>query len=90
MVEEFSRWTAESFGQWIFHFRRNVLTRHFVGAHPAGSEEENRNKGATPKVKLPMDEKGYPVLPSWEAIDRGGLMYKKMVIGKFMSEMYGE
>ncbi|KAH9027300.1 hypothetical protein EDB84DRAFT_1563480 [Lactarius hengduanensis] len=72
MVEEFSRWTAESFG-----------------AHPADSEEESRNRGATPKVKLSIDENGYPVLPSWEAIDRGGLMYKKMVIGKFMSEMYG-
>ncbi|KAH9179081.1 hypothetical protein EDB89DRAFT_1901132 [Lactarius sanguifluus] len=65
MVEEFSRWTAASFG-----------------AHPADSEEENINKGATPKVKLLMDEN------SWEAIDRGGLMYKKMVIGKFMSKMY--
>ncbi|KAH9025353.1 hypothetical protein EDB83DRAFT_2319893 [Lactarius deliciosus] len=53
-------------------------------------EEENRNKGATLKVKLPMDENGYPVLPSWEAIDLGGLMYKKMVIGEFMSKtMYG-
>ncbi|KAH9166667.1 hypothetical protein EDB89DRAFT_2075607 [Lactarius sanguifluus] len=48
MVKEFSRWTAESFGD-----------------HPADS-----------------------VLPNWETIDRGGLIYKKMVIGQFMSEMY--
>ncbi|KAH9016604.1 hypothetical protein EDB84DRAFT_1567173 [Lactarius hengduanensis] len=71
MVEEFSRWTAESFG-----------------ARPADSGEDNRKRDATRKVKLPTDEKGYPALPSWEAIDREGLKYKKMVIGSFMSEMY--
>ncbi|KAI9431798.1 hypothetical protein H4582DRAFT_2084465 [Lactarius indigo] len=72
LVEEFSRWTAESFGE-----------------YPADSGEEDRKrKDKTPKVKLPMDENGYPVLPKWEDIDREGLMYKKVVIGKFMSEMY--
>ncbi|KAI9428306.1 hypothetical protein H4582DRAFT_2067823 [Lactarius indigo] len=74
LVEEFSRWTAESFGE-----------------YPADSGEEDRKrKDKTPKVKLPMDENGYPVLPKWEDIDREGLMYKKVVIGKFMSEMYRE
>ncbi|KAH9083384.1 hypothetical protein EDB83DRAFT_2309383 [Lactarius deliciosus] len=43
----------------------------------------------TLKVKLPIDKHGYPVLPNWETIDRRGLIYKKMVIGQFMSEMYG-
>ncbi|KAI9440947.1 hypothetical protein H4582DRAFT_2074735 [Lactarius indigo] len=72
LVEEFSRWTAESFGE-----------------YPADSGEEDRKrKDKTPKVKLLMDENGYPVLPKWEDIDREGLMYKKVVIGKFMSEMY--
>ncbi|KAH9012877.1 hypothetical protein EDB84DRAFT_1568967 [Lactarius hengduanensis] len=72
MVEEFSRWTAESFGD------------------PADSGEECIiKKDQTPKVKLPIDKHGYPVLPNWETIDRGGLTYKKMVIGQFMSEMYG-
>ncbi|KAF8268514.1 hypothetical protein EI94DRAFT_1700174 [Lactarius quietus] len=31
---------------------------------------------------------GYPMLPSWEAINRKGLSYKKLLIGKFMGEMY--
>jgi len=30
------------------------------------------------------------MLPSWEAIEDKGLMYKKYLIGKFMSEMYRE
>ncbi|KAH9020903.1 hypothetical protein EDB85DRAFT_2152752 [Lactarius pseudohatsudake] len=72
MVEEFSRWTAESFGD------------------PADSGEECIIKeDQTPKVKLLIDKHGYPVLPNWETIDCGGLTYKKMVIGQFMSEMYG-
>ncbi|KAH9030878.1 hypothetical protein EDB85DRAFT_2146392 [Lactarius pseudohatsudake] len=57
---------------------------------PADSGEDNRKRDATRKVKRPTDEKGYPALPSWEAIDREGLKYKKMVIGSFMSEMYRE
>ncbi|KAH9056389.1 hypothetical protein EDB87DRAFT_1579433 [Lactarius vividus] len=53
--------------------------------HPADSDEEDRKKkDKTPQVKLPTDEKGYPVLPSWEAIDHKGLMYKKVVMSKFM------
>jgi len=35
-----------------------------------------------------MNEQGYPVLPSWEAINCEGGAYKKSLIGKFMSEMY--
>ncbi|KAH9051045.1 hypothetical protein EDB87DRAFT_1695960 [Lactarius vividus] len=57
LVEAFSRWTAESFGD-----------------HPADSDEDQKKKDKTPEVKLLTDEKGYPVLPSWEAIDREGLM----------------
>ncbi|KAH9168202.1 hypothetical protein EDB89DRAFT_2074137 [Lactarius sanguifluus] len=73
MVEEFSRWTAESFGD-----------------HPANSSEEHIiKKDQTPKVKPLIDKHGYPVLPNWETIDHGGLIYKKMVIGQFMSKMYG-
>jgi hypothetical protein len=30
------------------------------------------------------------VLPSWEAIKLEGLKYKKLLIGKFMTEMYRE
>ncbi|KAH9028956.1 hypothetical protein EDB85DRAFT_2147569 [Lactarius pseudohatsudake] len=72
MVEEFSRWTAESFGDLA-----------------NSGEECIIKKDQTPKVKPLIDKHGYPVLPNWETIDRGGLTYKKMVIGQFMSEMYG-
>ncbi|KAI9433116.1 hypothetical protein H4582DRAFT_2082572 [Lactarius indigo] len=65
------------------------FSRWTAEEYPADSGEEDRKrKDKTPKVKLPMDENGYPVLPKWEDIDREGLMYKKVVIGKFMSEMY--
>jgi hypothetical protein len=30
------------------------------------------------------------MLPSWEAINREGLTYKKLLIGEFMKEMYRE
>jgi hypothetical protein len=29
------------------------------------------------------------MLPSWEDIEREDLLYKKLLIGKFMSELYG-
>ncbi|KAI9456959.1 hypothetical protein BJY52DRAFT_1187564 [Lactarius psammicola] len=72
MVKDFSKWTAKSFG-----------------ADPNDDiEEEGQRKDAAPIIKLATDKKGYPMLPSWEAIEDKGLMYKKYLIGKFMSEMY--
>ncbi|KAI9436453.1 hypothetical protein H4582DRAFT_2078612 [Lactarius indigo] len=72
MVEDFSRWTAESFG---------------VHASD-DSEEEGKGKDATPIIKLVIDKNGYPMLPRWEAIEREGLMYRKYLIGRFMGETY--
>ncbi len=43
-----------------------------------------------PIIKLVIDENGYPMLPSWEAIKREGLMYRKYLVGRFMGEMYSE
>jgi hypothetical protein len=37
---------------------------------------------------LKIDEKGYPILPSWEDIEDKELLYKKLFIGKFMGVMY--
>ncbi|KAI9441037.1 hypothetical protein BJY52DRAFT_1195315 [Lactarius psammicola] len=73
MVEDFSKWTAESFG-----------------ADPNNDiEEEGQRKDAAPIIKLVTDKKGYPMLPSWEAIEDKGLMYKKYLIGKFMKITIG-
>jgi hypothetical protein len=47
-------------------------------------------KNVTQNIKLPTDNQGYPVLPSWEAINSEGHKYKQCLIGKFMSDMYRE
>jgi hypothetical protein len=47
-------------------------------------------KNVTQNIKLLTDNQGYPVLPSWEAINSKGHKYKQCLIGKFMSDMYRE
>ncbi|KAI9438332.1 hypothetical protein H4582DRAFT_2057761 [Lactarius indigo] len=81
MVEDFSRWTAESFGGSLFCFKGRVHASD-------DSEEEGKGKDATPIIKLVIDKNGYPMLPRWEAIEREGLMYRKYLIGRFMGETY--
>ncbi|KAF8262443.1 hypothetical protein EI94DRAFT_1704760 [Lactarius quietus] len=71
LIKDFSRWTAESFG---------------VQPNNEGQDDGGRNKEKMPNIKLPIDSRGYPVLPSWEAINNEGLTYKKMLIGKFMKD----
>ena len=46
-------------------------------------------KKEIPEINLPKDKNGYPILPSLEEIDCHGLEYKKRLIGKFMSDVYG-
>jgi hypothetical protein len=41
-------------------------------------------------IKLATNGQGYPVLPSWETINRKGHAYKKALIGKFLCELYRE
>lgn len=31
---------------------------------------------------------GHPMLPDWDVIQDGGLQYKKLLVGKFMSDTY--
>ena len=60
-----------------------------LGVEPSdGSQENGKKKDQTPNIELPTDADGYPMLPSWETINWEGLMYKKLLIGKFMREMY--
>ena len=54
-----------------------------------GSDDEFARKKKSPEIKLKKDKDGYPTLPSLEEIDGHGLLYKKQLIGKFMSDMYG-
>ncbi|KAF8261224.1 hypothetical protein EI94DRAFT_1705707 [Lactarius quietus] len=73
LIEDFSRWTAKSFR---------------VQPNNEGQDDGRRNKEKMPNIKLLIDSRGYPMLPSWEAMNIKGLTYKKMLIGKFLSEMY--
>jgi len=38
---------------------------------------------------LKRNKDGYPMLPSLEEINGHTLLYKKKLIGKFMSDVYG-
>ncbi|KAF8258204.1 hypothetical protein EI94DRAFT_1708190 [Lactarius quietus] len=61
---------------------------YWVQPNNEGQDDGRRNKEKMPNIKLLIDSRGYPMLPSWEAINIKGLTYKKMLIGKFLSEMY--
>jgi len=41
------------------------------------------------RINLQKNNKGYPILLSLEEINHHGLEYKKKLIGKFMSDVYG-
>ena len=63
----------------------------FLGVQP-GDGIQDGGKKKTQIIKLPINDQGYPVLPSWvpswEAINCQSLGYKKLLIGKFLNEMY--
>ncbi|KAH9035545.1 hypothetical protein EDB85DRAFT_1889308 [Lactarius pseudohatsudake] len=48
---------------------------------------EKKSKDA-PEINLKTDSRGYPILPSWEAVKDTDHRNKKYLIGKYMSEMY--
>jgi len=50
---------------------------------------EPRQKQKSLEIKLKMDKNGYLILPSPEEIDGHDLLYKKRLIGRFMSDVYG-
>jgi len=53
------------------------------------SKDEPRQKQKSLEIKLKMNEDGYPILPSPEEIDGHDLLYKKRLVGRFMSDVYG-
>ncbi|KAF8262968.1 hypothetical protein EI94DRAFT_1808036 [Lactarius quietus] len=72
LVDDYLKWTADSFG---------IQPRN-------GSQDNGKNKENPKNINLPMNRHGYPVLPSWEAINPEGATYKKLLIGKFMTQLY--
>ncbi|KAF8257949.1 hypothetical protein EI94DRAFT_1708448 [Lactarius quietus] len=72
LVDDYLKWTANSYG-----------------AQPRnGGQDDGKNKENPKNIKLLMNRYGYPVLPSWEAINQEGATYKKVLIGKFMTQLY--
>ena len=63
------------------------LNNPFLGVQPGDGVRAGGRKGPQ-IIKLLINDQGYPVLPSWEAINCQSLEYKKLLIGKFMNEMY--
>jgi hypothetical protein len=62
----------------------------FIGepSNDGNNEVEKKSKKALEDVKLKTDEQGYPMLPSWETIKDADLLTKKLIVGKFLGEMY--
>ncbi|KAF8266107.1 hypothetical protein EI94DRAFT_1701992 [Lactarius quietus] len=72
LVDDYLKWTAES-----------------LGVQPRNGGQDNGKNNENPKnIKLLMNRHGYLVLPSWEAINQEGATYKKLLIGKFMTQLY--
>ena len=61
-----------------------------LGVQSIDGSQNGKKKDAAANIKLLKDGQGYPVLPSWEAINREGHAYKKALIGKFLIELYRE
>jgi hypothetical protein len=55
-----------------------------------GDEVDAKEKDSVQDIKLAFDERGFPLLPPWESVKNKKLLYKKMLIGKFASEVYRE
>jgi len=53
-------------------------------------EGQRKSKLVNPDIKLQMDSQGYPVLPSWDSVKDADLIHKKYLIGRYLTEMYGE
>jgi hypothetical protein len=57
---------------------------------PGNGGQEIRKKDVASNIKLLMDRGGYPILSSWEEINREGHKYKQVLISKYMGELYRE
>ena len=56
----------------------------------ADDGEGQPSKGnESPIIELKRDRHGWPALPSLEEIQGRSLTYKKRLIGKFMTDVYG-
>ena len=89
-MKDFSKWGAESLGESLSFLEKNALNRQHLGVPlTEGSEDESTPKQKTRYINLKKNRDGYPMLPSLEEINRGDLLYKKMLVGKFIGDMYG-
>lgn len=52
-------------------------------------DQRNKNSSNIPEINLKFDKDGIPLIPSWDHIKNEKLDYKKLLIGKYMGEMYG-
>jgi hypothetical protein len=90
MVKDFSKWGVKSLGENLFCPKENHECASILGASLAdGSENVSTRKQKNPKVKLKKKKDRYPILLSLKKIDHHGLLYKKQLIGKFVSDIYG-
>jgi hypothetical protein len=66
--------------------------RAFSGkrSNDSDTDEEGvkKSKVTAPEIKLRTDSRGYPMLPSWKSIKDTDLIYKKYLIGRYLSDMY--
>ncbi|KAF8261280.1 hypothetical protein EI94DRAFT_1705653 [Lactarius quietus] len=93
LMEKYGQSTLQDFSVTMYHqFGVQVIV--LAGYCDADGEPtvmlgKSRNGGENPKnIKLPMNRHGYPVLLSWEAINQEGHTCKKLLIDKFMTQLY--
>ena len=76
-----------------FFFFFLFFIKYADASYIGGPSNADNNEGAKKikkvlsDVKLKADAEGYPILPSWETIKDDGLLGKKLLIGKFLSEI---
>ena len=84
-VQDFSKWTAECFSN-LFIFFNETHWCFFIGQLSENGDDEAQKSSL--EIMFQIDAQGYPLLPSLEMIKNTRLLHKKLLIGKFLSDMH--
>jgi hypothetical protein len=70
--------------RWFLKVKRNAN-----GSLDCYKGKVSTKKKKRPEIRLKRNKHGHPILPSLEEINHHDLLYKKQLIGKFMTDAYG-
>lgn len=91
MMGDFSDWSIELFGEVPSCLEKHALIIPHLGSRSTSGSKDGpaKTQNTRDNTKLAHNSQGYPILPSIEDINAKGLLYKKILIGRFMSDVYG-